>query len=412
VFEAAAQALGLILQLDRLGWMVLGCAVGLVVGLLPGLGGTVGMSILLPFIFGMDPYSGVALLIGMAAVIHTGDTFPAVLIGVPGSAGSQATIVDGYPLARQGKAATALSAAFFVSMIGGIFGAVVLFGTLSVARPLVLALGSPELFMLAIFGLSMVGVLSVGSPLAGVISGLAGLLIGTIGGAPGVPVYRYTFDWLYLFDGIPLPVLALGLFAVPEMLDLLAQRGHIAQGAKLAGSRLDGIREALRHKLLILRSAALGSALGIVPGIGGSVVDWIAYGVTKQTARDRDNFGRGDILRNAALQFDDGARVEIDSLFENCQITLGRGTELIIAERGVLADCQIRGEGMITVHGKFYEKDAVGIIGPRRLVVTAGGAVVSTVHSSPNNTAFAFERGCSLRMKILKPTSDSNGRAS
>ena len=295
MFEAAAQALGLILQLDRLGWMVLGCAVGLVVGLLPGLGGTVGMSILLPFIFGMDPYSGVALLIGMAAVIHTGDTFPAVLIGVPGSAGSQATIVDGYPLARQGKAATALSAAFFVSMIGGIFGAVVLFGTLSVARPLVLALGSPELFMLAIFGLSMVGVLSVGSPLAGVVSGLAGLLIGTIGGAPGVPVYRYTFDWLYLFDGIPLPVLALGLFAVPEMLDLLAQRGQIAQGAKLTGSRLEGIREALRHKLLILRSAALGSALGIIPGIGGSVVDWIAYGVTKQTARDRDNFGRGDI---------------------------------------------------------------------------------------------------------------------
>jgi putative tricarboxylic transport membrane protein len=295
LFEAAAEALGLLAQVDRIAWMLLGCTVGLVVGLLPGLGGTVGMSILLPFIFGMDPYSGVALLIGMAAVIHTGDTFPAVLIGVPGSSGSQATIVDGYPLARQGKAAVALGAAFIVSMVGGIFGAVVLFATLSVAKPLVLSLGSPELFMLAVFGLSMVGVLSLGSPLAGLISGLLGLAIGTIGGAPGVPVYRYTFDWIYLFDGIPLPVLALGLFAVPEMLDLLAQRGQIAQGAKLTGSRLDGIREAFRHKWLVLRSAALGSALGIVPGIGGSVVDWIAYGVTKQTARDNDNFGRGDI---------------------------------------------------------------------------------------------------------------------
>lgn len=295
MFEAAVEALGLILQIDRLGWMLLGCSVGLVVGLLPGLGGTVGMSILLPFVFGMDAYSGVALLIGMAAVIHTGDTFPSVLIGVPGSSGSQATIVDGYPLARQGKAATALSAAFIVSMAGGVFGAVVLFATLSVAQPLVLALGSPELFMLAIFGLSMVGVLSLGSPLAGLISGLLGLAIGTIGGAPGVPVYRYTFDLIYLFDGIPLPVLALGLFAVPEMLDLLAQRGQIAHGAKLTGSRLEGIREALRHKWLVLRSAALGSALGIVPGIGGSVIDWIAYGVTKQTVRDRENFGRGDI---------------------------------------------------------------------------------------------------------------------
>jgi putative tricarboxylic transport membrane protein len=295
VFEAAAEALGLIIQVDRIAWMLLGCLVGLVVGLLPGLGGTVGMSILLPFIFGMDPYSGVALLIGMAAVIHTGDTFPAVLIGVPGSSGSQATIVDGYPLARQGKAAMALSAAFIVSMVGGVFGAVVLFATLSIAKPLVLALGSPELFMLAVFGLSMVGVLSLGSPLAGLISGLVGLAIGTIGGAPGVPVYRYTFDLIYLFDGIPLPVVALGLFAVPEMLDLLAQRGQIAQGAKLTGSRLDGIRAAFRHKWLVLRSAALGSALGIVPGIGGSVVDWIAYGITKQSARDRENFGRGDI---------------------------------------------------------------------------------------------------------------------
>src|SRR3546814_18543457 len=144
----------------------------------------------------------------MASGIHTGDSFPSILMGVPGSSGSQATIVDGYPLARQGKAAMALGAAFFVSMIGGLFGAVVLFGTLSIARPLVLALGSPELFMLAVFGLSMVGILSTGSPLAGIVSALFGLIVGPIGGAPGVPVYRYTFELLYLFDGIPLAVLA------------------------------------------------------------------------------------------------------------------------------------------------------------------------------------------------------------
>jgi TctA family transporter len=295
VFEAAFDALVLIAQPDRLAWMLLGSCVGLVIGIIPGLGGTVGMSILLPFVFGMDPYSGIALLIGMSAVIHTGDTFPSILIGVPGSSGSQATIVDGYPLARQGKAATALGAAFFVSMVGGLLGAVVLFGTLSFARPLVLALGSPELFMMAVFGLSMVGVLSTGSPLAGIVSGLFGLAVGTIGGAPGAPVYRYTFDWLYLFDGIPLPVFALGLFALPEMIDLLASRSRIAHGVELTGRQIDGIREALRHKWLIVRSSALGAALGIVPGVGGSVIDWIAYGVTKQTTRDNENFGKGDI---------------------------------------------------------------------------------------------------------------------
>src|SRR3546814_17483662 len=94
---------------------------------------------------------------------------------------------------------------------------------------------------------------------------------------------------------MPLAVLALGLFAVPEMLDLLAQRTQIAQGAKLTGSRLDGIRVALRHKWLIVRSSALGAALGILPGIDGSVIDWIAYGVTKQTVRDNENFGKGEL---------------------------------------------------------------------------------------------------------------------
>ena len=295
MIEAALEALGLILEPARLGWMLAGCGVGLLVGLLPGLGGTVGMSILLPFVFGMDAYSGVALLLGMAAVVHTGDTFPSVLIGVPGSSGSQATIMDGYPLARQGQAARALGAAFFVSMVGGLIGAVVLFATLSVARPLVLALGSPELFMMAVFGLSMVGVLSRGSALLGVLSGLAGLLLGSIGGAPGVPVYRYTFDWLYLFDGIPLPVLALGLFAVPEMLDLLTSRTSIAGEGGMRGRLVDGIRDAIHHRWLVLRSAALGSTLGALPGIGGSVIDWIAYGLAKQSARDPERFGQGDI---------------------------------------------------------------------------------------------------------------------
>src|SRR3546814_4563957 len=117
--------------------------------------------------------------------------------------------------------------------------------------------------MVAYAGLSMFGVLSTCWPLAVIVSALVGLIVGTIGGAPGVPVYRYTFEWLYLFDGIPLAVLALGLFAVPEMLDLLAQRTQIAQGAKLTGSRLDGIRVALRHKWLIVRSSALGAALEI-----------------------------------------------------------------------------------------------------------------------------------------------------
>jgi putative tricarboxylic transport membrane protein len=295
VIEAGLEALTVVLSPDRLLFVVLGVGVGLIIGLLPGLGGTVGMSILLPFIFGMDPVSGIGLLMGMAAVVHTGDTFPSVLLGVPGSSGSQATIMDGYPLAQQGEAARALGAAFFVSMIGGLIGAVALFGTISIARPLVTALGSPELFMLTLLGLSMVGVLARGSAVAGLLAGLFGMIIGTIGAAPGAPVYRYTLGQLYLYDGIPIAVLALGLFALPEMIDLLAANRSIARAQGLGGKRLDGVKDALKHRWLVVRSSIMGAALGVVPGVGGAVVDWLVYGVTQQTSRDNENFGKGDI---------------------------------------------------------------------------------------------------------------------
>ena len=116
MIEAALGALALILTPANLGTMALGVVVGLLVGVLPGLGGTVGMSLALPFVFGMDPDRAIALLIGVAAVVHTADTFPSVLLGVPGSSGSQATIMDGYPMSRRGEAQRALSAAFLSSM--------------------------------------------------------------------------------------------------------------------------------------------------------------------------------------------------------------------------------------------------------------------------------------------------------
>jgi putative tricarboxylic transport membrane protein len=295
VFEAALDALVTILDPQRLPWMFLGITVGLVIGVLPGLGGTVGMSLLLPFVFGMDPFSGIALLIGMAAVVHTSDTFPSVLLGVPGSSGSQATIMDGYPLARQGQAARALGAAFFVSMIGGIIGGVALFATLGFIRPVVLALGAPELLMLAFFGLSLVGILSIGAPIPGLIASALGLLIGSIGVAPATFAYRFTFDTLYLTEGLPIAVVALGLFALPEMLDLLISNQRIAGSAKVAGRLRDGVRDAFRSKWLVVRSALIGVGVGVIPGLGGAVVDWITYGLAAQTTKKDNKFGSGDI---------------------------------------------------------------------------------------------------------------------
>jgi putative tricarboxylic transport membrane protein len=295
MFEAAVDALLILFDPSRLVFMFLGIGVGLTVGILPGLSGPVGMSILLPFIYGMDPYSGMAMLIGMTAVVHTGDTFPSVLMGIPGSSGSQATIMDGYPLAQRGEANRALSASFFCSMIGGVIGAFTLFAVIPIAKPLILTFGSPELFMLAMLGLSMVSIVGGDSPLRGILTGALGLMLGTIGGAPAVPEYRYTFDIIYLFNGISLSILAMGLFAFPEMIDLLAADRSISKVAKLSGSWMEGIKDSIKHKWLLLRSSVLGSIIGFIPGLGGSVVQWISYGMAKQTTRDNENFGKGDI---------------------------------------------------------------------------------------------------------------------
>lgn len=295
MLEVAIEALLIILEPNRLLFMLLGIGIGLTLGIMPGLSGTVGMAILLPFVYGMDPFTGMALLIGMAAVLHTGDTFPSVLLGVPGSSGSQATIVDGYPMAQKGESSTALGASFFASMIGGIIGGIVLFLSIPIVRPLVLAFGSPELFMLSLLGLSLVGILAGKNPVRGIISGVIGLMLGSIGSAPATPEYRYTFDTLYLSNGIPLAVFALALFAFPVIIDLLAVDRSISKTAKITGSWLKGITLTIRNKWLVFRSAVLGSILGFIPGVGGSVVDWISYGIAKQTVKNNQEFGKGDI---------------------------------------------------------------------------------------------------------------------
>ncbi|HVZ02096.1 MAG TPA: tripartite tricarboxylate transporter permease [Dongiaceae bacterium] len=294
MIESAIAALGVVLEPGRLVWLCCGTAVGLVVGFLPGLGGVVGMAILLPFIFGMDPYDAIALLIGTVAVLHTSDTFTSILIGVPGTAGSAATVVEGYPMAQRGEAARALSASFMASMLGGIIGGAGLFGFVVIAKPLILALGSPELFMLSLLGMATVGVLAKANPAAGLVAGAVGMMLGSIGAAPAAAEYRYTFHTIYLYDGIPLPVLGIGLYGIPALIDLLSSKAPVSQGELRPGQTLQGIKDVFSHKLLVLRSSLLGAGLGVIPGIGGSVVDWIAYALAAAPS-DRANFGKGDI---------------------------------------------------------------------------------------------------------------------
>ena len=293
--EAALEAVLTLTSGVHLLYLVGGVFLGLAVGIFPGLGGIVGLSLLLPFLYGMDPTSALAMLIGLVVVIPTSDTFTSVLMGIPGSSASQATVLDGFPLAKKGEAARALGAAFSASLFGGLIGALILTVFVLVARPVILLFGSAELFMLTILGLSMVGVMAGSSVVKGLVACGMGLLLGGVGGAPATGEYRMIFDLDYLTDGIPLVVVGLGIFALPEIVDLLRQNRSIAGAETLGKGWLDGLRDMIRHKWLCFRCSGVGCMIGALPGLGGSVVDWIAYGHVVQTAKDKSQFGKGDI---------------------------------------------------------------------------------------------------------------------
>lgn len=277
-------------------FLVLGVLLGLSVGVFPGLGGIAGLSLVLPFIYGMDPVSGLAMMVGLVAVIPTSDTFASVLMGIPGSSASQATVLDGFPLAKKGEAARALSAAFASSLFGGLFGAVILTFFLLVARPLVLAFGLPEMLMITILGLSMVAILAGRIPIKGVAAAGLGLMVGTIGEAgAGGSLRMSTYDLPYLIDGLSLVIVGLGIFAIPEIVALLRHDQSISRSGGLGAGWADGIRDWWSNIFLSIRCAIIGVIVGVIPGLGGSVVDWIAYGHTVQSAKDKSGFGSGDI---------------------------------------------------------------------------------------------------------------------
>ncbi|NIO06498.1 MAG: hypothetical protein GTO40_00390 [Deltaproteobacteria bacterium] len=280
----------------HLAMLVAGVLVGLALGVIPGIGGVTGMAVLLPFTFDMDPVSSFSFLIGMLAVTTTSDTIPSVLFSVPGTVGSQATMIDGHAMAKQGEAGRALGAAFTVSAMGGLFGAVVLTLFIPFLQKLVVILGSPEFFMMAVLGVSMVASLSGSTPIKGIIAGAAGFLLAMVGSDPILGVDRWTFDQVYLWDGISVVPLSLGLFGLAEMADLMVRGTSISDTAITnVKGQWEGIRDGFRHKWLVIRSSALGVLIGIVPGLGSLVVDWFAYGHALHTEKNTEKFGHGDI---------------------------------------------------------------------------------------------------------------------
>ncbi|MGH3379396.1 MAG: tripartite tricarboxylate transporter permease [Actinoallomurus sp.] len=293
---AALSALSTFAHASTLLFLLIGVACGLLVGLLPGLGGTAAVALLLPFVFSLQlPIEhGLPLLVGAVASVHHSDVISGILLGIPGSPGAAATVLDGHEMAKQGKAAHALSLAFLCSMAGGVLGAVGLTFTIPIARPLVLTFGSPEIFMLSVLGVSLTALVSKGNILKGVVAAALGMIFGIVGTAPSVATYRFTFGSTFLNPGLALGSVALGIFGIAEVAGLVASRKAVGGGLALQGRWLDGVSDFLRNWKLVIRGALVGIWAGVLPGVGATAGAFMAYGQTVATAKDRSRFGKGD----------------------------------------------------------------------------------------------------------------------
>jgi putative tricarboxylic transport membrane protein len=279
------------------GIMLVGIAVGLVVGILPGLGGAATLAMMLPFVYPMDAISAFAFLLGMHAVTATTGDITSVLFGIPGEATSAATVLDGYPMTRRGEAGRALGAVLFSSLVGALVGAVVLAVSVPVIRPIVLLLGPPEFLMLTVLGLSFIVSLAGGNLIKGFLMAAFGFLLAMVGLDPQSSIQRFTFGQLYLWEGISVVPVVVGLFGGAEVLQLMMTRHSIAtrgEDRRIAGV-MQGVRDTFEHWGLTLRASAIGVGIGFIPGLGGAVSQFIAYAHAQHTSKHPETFGKGNV---------------------------------------------------------------------------------------------------------------------
>ena len=277
--------------------LVLGTIFGFIAGLVPGIGGRIGIILCIPFATFFDPLSGAVFLFAMHSVVHTAASIPAIVFALPSTAADAATVLDGYPLAKKGKAGLALGASLSASAIGGVLGAIAFLTFIPIARPLIVWFGPPEFLLLAIAGLSMVVILSGRSLLTGSLAGCFGFLIAMVGLDMNTSQPRFTFEIPELIEGINLAALIGGIFVVPEMLsrwsfDKTGRQRAISTGFS---DLMAGMRSTFSHLPLVIRSTFYGIGIGVMPGLGSSISVWISYAWAARNSHSKIPFGEGAI---------------------------------------------------------------------------------------------------------------------
>jgi len=314
VLDAAREGLALVFSWPYILYPVAGTLLAMIFSTTPGLNSSSLMALAIPVTYAWDPLA-VMLLFG---AFVGGATFmgsvTAILFNIPGKAQSAVTLLDGYPMTEQGQAKTAIGCAAASSALGSTIGIFILIALLPLMRQAAIALGPAEYLMLAIWGLTMLAALLGNSVVKGLAAAGIGLALAMIGYDPRTAELRFTFGLDYLREGLSLVPVFLGLFALAEVIDLVASGRETLSGRlrvqHMGGSVVEGIRSVFRHFGLFLRSSVIGTVVGAIPGVGGAVAGFIAYGHASQTAGDRSSFGHGDIrgvlAPEAAMDAKDG----------------------------------------------------------------------------------------------------------
>ena len=288
MIEAFVSGFWQVLAWPAFGYLLIGIAIGFFVGLLPGLGGLATLALMLPFAYTIkQPVEAFCFLLGMLAVTGTTGDITSILFGIPGEGSSAALILDGYPMSKKGEAGRALGAAIMSSVFGAIIGALSLALSIPIMRPLVLLFGSPELFIIAIMGITFIGTLAWSSLTKGLLAGGVGLMLAAIGVDPQTGALRYTFGSLYLWDRLDIIPVVVGLFAIPEIVDLAVRGTSISEvpKTKLVGV-MEGVKDTFRHFWLTMRCSLIGVYFGVLPVLGANVAQWIAYAHGVQGVKD------------------------------------------------------------------------------------------------------------------------------
>lgn len=291
-----------VLSIQTFPFLFLGVAGGIIVGALPGLTASVGIILLLPLTYQLDPSTAMVMLCGMFCGAIYGGSISAILVSTPGTPSAAATVLDGYPLAQKGQAGKALGVATIASTGGGIISTLCLIFVSPQLAKFALKFGPEEYFALMVFGLTIIGSVSGKSLTKGIIAGLFGLLIATIGLDPVTGYARFSFNIPNLMSGFPLLPVLIGLFAISEIfvqLENISRKSFRAIDHKI-GRILPSFQDIKKLSPIIILSSLLGTIIGVIPGTGGAIASFLAYNEAKRWSKNPESFGTGNLEGVAA----------------------------------------------------------------------------------------------------------------